>query len=398
MFKRIVLLALVIITASGIANITADESTITGHISELTPKFSYETGKVIKARVEVFYIDLLRGEEVDIIDEDDIYYYIDRDSLVLAIKKVFIRTQKEKEFERYLGYTKKNAGLFSDYELSAKIKSFKLNDNVNVIDGFNGVLLVEYEEGKYAYMSSSSVSDKKIIVYTSSAPAAPSNDGGGGSSDGGSGGGNSGGGGSSPVPSEPSPSSGDGQDISLSYTVPQYETINLADSNIIKGKILADGTKAYITVLRRNDVVKILEYDDEKAIILINGFKGTIKRNVFRMDDEIYESWKGYTRSGTATYRDPELKERISTYKINTVVKVIDYFDGVYVIELDDGSEAYVSKNNVSEKKFSTYVAPSAPSTQSSDDGGGGGGGDSGGGGGGSPPAPSEPEWTEPVL
>ena len=372
--------------------VKAEGPVIKETIRELTPKFTYDLGKIINSNVPVSYSSLNRNDKVIIVDEEDAYYYIDNGYLILAVDKGFIRRADEKPFEPYTGFTKNNSSIYSDYDLLNKVGSFKLNENVEVIDSFNGVLLVQDKEGNIGYMSPSSVSNKKItITYSkpSTTTSTPTNDGGGSSSSGG---------GSTPAPTPtptPTPTSGDGEDITLAYYGDEYKTTYLEEANTIEGTVLADNTIAYIAFLKRNDDVKVLNIDEEICTILLNGYRAQLAKQYIRMPDEKYEEWDGYTKSGTKAYLDTSLKEVIKTYTLNNVVHIIDDFDGLYAILLEDGTEAYVAKKNISKNKITVYRSNSSSTSTPTNDGGG----SSSSGGSSTPaPAPSEPEWTDPVM
>lgn len=376
---------------------------------ELSDKFTYRTAYILRNDVAAEYKLLNRDEEISIIEQDDSFYYIDRKNLLLAIDKNRVRTENEDQFEEYEGYTRDGSGVYSDLDLEEKIATFGLNDRVKVIDSFLGVLLVEYEDGKKGYMSPSAVSESEITVYV----PAPSPETGSGSdyyyssnNDNDSGGGTAT---TSPPASDPDPqpSSGDGEDISLACYDDGYRTVLLDNSNIIKAKVLVDDTKTYISIFQRGDIVKVLSEEDDFAILLINGRKGKINKKYIRYDsDAQYESWNGYAVYGSAVYSDFDMNEMVKSNYINDPIKVIDEVDGMYVVELDDGSIGYMRQTSVSKEKQNVYVAPE-PSDPPSYEDSSGSSSDYSGGGNSNPtptptptpdPGPGDSEWTDPVL
>jgi len=372
-----------------------DESflSLNKNIEELSYKFDYELGKCLLDNIAIEYSIFNRGEKVHIKDEDDDFYYIDYKTLTLAIDKRFIRNENEEEFKVYEAYTRNRSNMYADIQCQGKINSFSLNDVVKVLDSFYDLLLVEYE-GKIGYMYPSQVSKSKIQIYVAPPVETPSSNSGGSSSSGG------GGGNSNPIPSNPNPpaSSGDGEDIQLAYKSYGYRIVNLTGYTQMDGLVLADNTKAYITKLNRDDVIKILEENEDLYTILINGHQGKIKKLYVRKDSEqSYEQWQGYSKSGVGIYGDYLLDNRISYCSINEKIYVIDEVDGVYVIKLENGEIAYMSSSSVSKEKNKVYVAPPVEVPSYS----GGGSSSSGGGGGNYNPSPKpEPvqEWTDPVL
>ena len=370
-------------------------------INELSPKFIYETGICLKDNTLVEYSSLNRNKQIHIVDEDDSYYYFDNNNLVLAIDKRYVRRSDEETFEEYIGYTRNGSKLYSDLNLSEDIKKFTLNNEVKVIDEFAGVLYVQYED-IFGYMSKSQVSSKKISTYVAPKPSTQNNNNdttpdysGGGSS--------SGSDSTAPAPAEPTPapSSGDGEDITLSY-YGDTRIVLLSDSGI-DGKVLADNIKTYITKLNRGDIVKVLDSDEEYCEILIDGRCGKIKKTYVRLDsEEAYEVWDGYAKSNIRIYNDSGLIKRC---KLNEILHIVDEIDGKYVVELEDGSFAYVDTDDVSKTENKVYVAPKSSTQDNSDitpDYSGGGSSSSGSDS--SSPTPAEPipapevEWTPEVL
>ena len=400
MKKSIIVLTLFMLCActNEVKDVDSKDNNI---VNELNPKFIYETGICLKDNTLVEYSSLNRDKQIHIVDEDDTYYYFDNNNLVLAIDKRYVRRSDEEVFVEYTGYTRNGSKLYSDLNLSEDIKKFTLNNEVKVIDEFAGVLYVQYED-IFGYMSRSQVSSKKISTYVAPKPSTQNNNNdttpdysGSGSS--------SGSDNTTPTPAEPTPapSSGDGEDITLSY-YGDTRIVLLSDSGI-DGKVLADNIKTYITKLNRGDIVKVLDSDEEYCEILIDGRCGKIKKTYVRLDsEEAYEVWDGYAKSNIRIYNDSSLIKRC---KLNEILHIVDEIDGKYVVELEDGSFAYVDTDDVSKTENKVYVAPK-PSTQDNSDTTPdySGGGSSSSGSDSSSPTPAEPtpapevEWTPEVL
>ena len=224
--------------------------------------------------------------------------------------------------------------------MSTVIKYFSLNDTVRVIDSFAGLLLVQ-TDNETGYMLISSTSKEKISTYV--APRNNSSDSGGGTyTPPSSGGGSS-------TPSAPTPSSGDGEDISIYTNIPDSIVSYLAYENTLKGKILKDGTDAYITFMKRDDVVYVLNEENDILTILIDGLKASVERKYVRMDNEKgFDSINVYTRANSVIYSDYLLRNKIKTCSLNEIIKVIDEFEGRYIVELDDGTIGYIGKYDTS--------------------------------------------------
>ena len=395
MKKYILIIFVFLLTLTGCDSSKDLVSEASQTIEVLGEKFNYETGKSRIDGLLAEYIKFNRGDNVTITGEDDDYYYINDNHLILSIDKDYIRSDKDEPFKEYEGYTRSGSKLYSDLDLSEKIKTFSLNDKVKVIDKFKKILIID-NDGQIAYMSQDQVSEKKIVVYVAppveetpvyTPKKKKSSSGGGGGSSGGGGGG---GGGSS---------SSDGEDIHLAYHDTQSNIVLLAEKDAYEGMILVDNTSANITSYKRDDVVYITGEKDDLYEILIEGRSAFVpKKFVIKDGEEEYETWDAYTRGGASAYSEYNQEKSIKTFKTNDKVKVIDEIDNICIIQLEDGQIGYMSKSKLSKDKIVVYVAPPVEETpvykpKKKKSSGGGGGSSGGGGGGGSSQA-----WTDPVL
>ena len=378
------------------------ERSVTGTVNDTTRaaglKYDYEIGYIKSDDVYAYYGELNRGDKATVTGESDKYYEINCNGVTLLAEKSYIRKASEGEYEAWTGYAKKNAGIYADMDLEEKIESLSQNDTVRVIDGFKGILVIEMEDGSEGYMSSASVSASKIVTrtYTSSPSSVTEStenyNGGGGSSSGGS----SSGGDSTPAPAETPSTSGDGQDFSLSYKG-KVNTFNLNDDSE-EGVVLMDHLKTYIRIYSYGQEVKVLDYDEDSASVLVDGRVGTIDRRLIRMnEDETFESYTVYAKSGGDLYTTYFKTKLYKSLSVNTELKVIDKIGSTLIVEYNDGiyfiSESDTSTSKITVKK---YTVPSATTTESAETYSSGGGG----GGSAAPSTPSEPvqEWTEPAL
>lgn len=395
--KKILIILLVLILCSCSKKEIVKQQTI----SELTNKFTYTNGVCLRDDVDILFSSLNRGDKVTIIDENDDFYFISNGSLVLKVQKKYIRTELDNPFEEYRAYTRAGSHLYSEINGNDIIETFSLNKEVMVIDEFDGMLLVELN-GVKGYMYPSQTSRSLIPIYV--APTLPESNESYETSGSSSGGGDSGGGGGSPDPVPAPPvipeSHGDGEDISI-YNIPKHKVYYMAYSNKLNGTVLMDNTKVYLSTINRNEEVNILSETDDKYIILIDGYQGTIEKKYVRKENEAkYEPFNGYTVSGASIYFDFEMNKIISIFGINETVKIIDEVDGVYIVELDNGDIGYMKKSNISKDKI--YIAPRVeapveePVYDTPSSGGGSSNNDEGGG---SPePTPAPSEWTPEAL
>lgn len=160
------------------------------------------------------------------------------------------------------------------------------------------------------------------------------------------------------------------------------------------GKCLKDNTTIEYKTLNRGDNISIINEDDKYFYFDYNGMTLSILKDYVRTEnDEPFEEYTGYTRSGSKFYSNKNLDESIHTFSLNDNVKVIDEVLDILIVEYD-GQFGYMNSSQVSKKKISTYVAPKVKEEEHYESSGGGSsggsssGGDSGGGGS-SAPTPS---------
>ena len=361
------------------------------HIVELDNKFDYELTNSRRNYLEAEYTYLNRFDIVTIIDEDDRYYYYKDNNLLLGIDKRYLRDPSEEMFKGFNGYTKAGSNLYPDLNLRTNdsIHTFSRNDQVSVIDEIEDMYYVEFE-GTYGFMYKSQVSRNKIVTYAAPKPVEePSYSGGGGGSSSGGGGSSSGGGdntggGSSSGGGESLPSGNDGDDVDIAFN--GHARIVLLNNELnMEMVVLTYNCPAYIHVYDRLEEIKYLEEHDDYLDVLVNGYQAIVPKDSTDLG-EPYESWDGYTYSGSEVYYEYYLENVMQTCKKNDEVRVLDKVGRVYIVELEDGKIGYMQEDDVSNRKLVTYVAPAPVEEPSYSSGGGGGGSSSGGGSESAPP------------
>jgi len=346
--KKIIILFICLLTISGCSK---KEEIDINEIKELVPKFIYSEGLCRIDEAKVFFMNFNRYDEVEIINEDDIYYYINYQGLELAIDKNYIRKDMSYKFEGYTGYTTSNSYSYKNIFDNTVEDVHALNDEVKVIDAFLDWVVVLKGEDE-VYMKANTVSKTKIVIRQYNPTPTP-------------------------TPTPTPPSSSDGEDIELSYSG-NNNVVLLADETNNNGYVLAGGLSSYIAFLNRNDAVKILESSDTDTKVLINGRIGYINRNYIRFnDEEEFVSFDRYAKYYSVIYKNFALNSAIRALGFNEVVKVIDEVEGRYVIELSDGTVGYISSSFVSKSANAVYVAPKPTPAPVSD---------------------PESEWTDPVM
>ena len=314
--------------------------------SALPQKYSYVNGKCITNNVKVEYKKLKRNSLINIINEDDDYFYFNDNNVVLAVDKKYVRINGELKINEYVAYTSKNSVLYSDCEFSEELSTFGINDEVLVIDNFANIYYVQTKDNVFGYMKQGSISrnkysTRKIEIETNPDTNKSSQNKESHSSSGGQ----------DPTPPPQQPTSGDGEDIQLSYHEEARISL-LLNSNEKTGYVLADGTRAYITFLNRNDVVYVEQVGEQYYSILINGYRCIVDKKYVRLDSEDgYACWEGFTYNSFA-YEEVDCINSIRKFETNDKVKIIDEIDNIYIVELSDSEIGYIKKNSVSVEKI----------------------------------------------
>lgn len=357
MKRAIILIVLACLALlSGCSSNNSNDYETVKTVRELNDKFSYETATVLKNDCLVQFTTFDRGYEVTIVDEDDRFYYVNEDNLILAVLKDSVRTEKDEAFTQYNAYTKSGVGLYSDKGLTNKIKTFDLNDTVKVLDRFDDVVLVEVD-GSVGYMAYKSTGVDKFSTYkpstTTTPSSTPSSSGNGGYNDSYNDNSNgSGGNDGEDIPSTPTPtpSGNDGEDITLAV---DFNITLLSNSTSYKGVIREDDTPAYITIFNRGDKACVTNYGDKISEVVFTGRLCTVETMYIRLDSqEAYSSWSGYAKSNSKVYYDYDLTDRIQTFDMNDKITIVDEVGDRYVVELLDGTIGYMAKTSVSESKI----------------------------------------------
>ena len=377
--KKITLLgiSLLLIMLTGC---TKEEEPVVKEVNELSKKFDYTQGVCLRDKAKVVYTTFARGDEIEIIDEDQDFYYINYQDLKLFVDKRFVRLSSEGDFESYNGYSKSGVLIFSDPDLENNIGTLTLNQQVEVLDSFAGVTFVKLEDGTEGYVVNEMISKTPFTVYVPKVvvPEEEYYSGGGG-------------GGGSSAPSEPQTDlgggggSGDSQEPSVSLYVNNIYTLLAAENtdyvNISytllasekTGKVLVDNTKVYIAMFDRGEEVSVIEFDEAKLVV--DGRFGTIDPDYIEEAGYNYANWNGFTKGGTPVYSDYDFENLIQTCSINTQVEIIDEVKDRYIVKLDNGQEGYVLKDYIITNRvnIAPIINPEPEPVYEEHSGGGGG-------------------------
>lgn len=341
----------------------------------------WEIGYSRAKYAEAIYTTLTKGTEVEVVGQYKDYYVIAGEPYDLLVEKRFVGIEGEEAFESKTGRTNTSTQVFdSVYRRLEPITELTAGTEVTVLAGKGNWMYIEWADGK-GYVRATSISYVDNSGNTSTGGGNVSNSGT-----------------STPI---------DGTDVDVntlaygtqaqhglvmlgSYHGPQLEE----EFEKTDGVILADDVEAYICLFEYNEELKVLEYDDKYCTIYLEeGLTAKLPRGLVRLaGDEAYESWDGYSTSGTVTFEEYQLRNAWASLELNTQIKVLDKLpgfsygdEGVYVVSYD-GDVVYMGLWGVSQEK------QEKPADQ---------GGNSGNANGGdSPSTPTVPgdTWTPPVL
>ena len=348
-----------------------------------TPDPETEECKVGSVAVKVKALELMRGDRLELVrEEGDDWFACEKEGTEYLVYKNLVRLPNETAPEEKDGYSDKETKVYATADFTREpIAELSRNTEIHLIDMLCGKAYISWTElnennpdapgqKQFGYIEASKFSED----YFSS--------GGWGGGDWGGGGGYSGGGGGA-----------DGGSIALSSAsrviyaeAISSETDGSREDYVFTpgtGTVFADGTELYITILHRNDIVKVAEHNKDESRILINHVLYTIPSSALRFGNVLYESWEGYTQPDAVGYQFSDKSDSGEGYETNTAVTVLEEEGNLYIISVE-GRFAYVDKDFVSEEEYH----------HSSGGGywGGGGGGYSGGGGGGGG------GWTPPAM
>ena len=86
--------------------------------------------------------------------------------------------------------------------------------------------------------------------------------------------------------------------------------------------------------LNRDDIVSIIDEDEDFYYIDYYGLVLSVKKTYIRKDSEApFEEYNVYTKKGAVMYSDLDFANKMNAFSLNNVVKVIDSFMGVLLVE-----------------------------------------------------------------
>lgn len=325
---------------------------------------------------EAVFKTLEKGSKIEIIGQFRDYYVVAGEDVDLLVEKRFVRMDGDAEYAVWTGYAKSGAKAYGNpYWKGEAAAELAANTKLNVVDGGDGWLLVQWDGGE-GYMDPDQVNKWRSGGQKSEDY----------SSGGNSSGGNSGGGASN--------APDDGTDVPLnSLRAGDFEAQLMLlgtyygpemEESFEKGMgtVLAADVESYICLLIRGDEAKVMNYDEQTVTIYLgDGLSAQLPRWLLRLEgDEEYQSWTGYSAWNGVVYEEYQMRNELKRLYSNKQVLVLDELPDCYVVEVD-GEIGYMELDKVSPRRFSSSGSGSS---------GGSGGGSSGGSSGGT--------WTPPAL
>ncbi len=295
------------------------------------PQWEPATSRAAYGEAVHAYLDA--GTEVNVIGKVGDYYVIEGDEVDLLVFNAYVRLDSEEAFESWNGYAKSGTEVFDNVHMNGEaIETLKKNTKVTVLEGKGNWLLIEWEGGK-GYVAASKISKWYIQAKTSSDGAVYA------------------GGGSSGSVSQDGTNVGIGSlsaeygaELMLlgAYYGPEQEPEFKGE----KGIIILDSTEAYITLLLRGDEVKVTEYDEEFAIIWLEGeLTAKVPRWLLHLEgDEEYEPWTAYSKWNGVIYEEYQIRNELKKLYTNKEVTVLDELPTCFVVEYE-GEVGYVPKD-----------------------------------------------------
>ena len=310
----------------------------------------WESGTLKAAYAEGIFDILGIGTEVEVVGQFKDYYVISGEEYDLLVEKRFVHLNSDNLFDNRTAYARNGAEVFdSVYMREDPVATLTTNTVLNVVEGKGNWVYVEWDAGD-GYMLAERIS--KYRIESGTKPDSGSTEG-----------------------TTEQPKDGTDVDVgSLSCNQVQGGIILLGayygpeqepDFEPGKGIVIADEVETYLVLGKRDDEVKVTEYDEEYCTIwLENELYVKLPRWLVRMEgDEKYESWNGYTSNGAVVYEEYQLRNEVKKLNRNTEIVVLDeiseklysyYHPGCYVV-LIDGEVYYMAMDSVSETK---YTAP----------------------------------------
>lgn len=310
------------------------ETTVVTQPAETVPVVTepqWETGKIRANYGEAVYTWLDAGTRVNVVGRCEEYYVVEHEDLDLLVHQDYLRLDSEAPYEVWDGYSKNNIQVYDNGMLKDEpIATLRKNTEVRVREGKGGWLRIEWNDSE-GYVAIDSISQWYVQSRANS-----------------------------------------GADLVLmgNYYGPEQDDGFEGGA----GEILADGTEGYITLLMRDDEVKVTEYNDDTAMIWLEEalFAEVPRWLVWVQDDDDFTPWVGYSKWDGVIYGECQMRNTLEILHTNVEVTVIDELPACYVVEYG-GKTGYMIKDKVSETRIRSSSSGGGDAVYGGGGGGGGG-------------------------
>lgn len=334
-------------------------------------------GKARVSGIKVLWKEAPRGTQIAVLGEEGDYYRAQLNDTQFLVEKRMVRFSTEAAPAEKAQYSNGTHQVYDSAFFDGKvIATLSLNDEVTVIDEFNGVSVVRLGN-VIGYLPAGNLSSYQI-GYTPKIemPQAPMQE---------SSGGNWSGGNSHRDPIEPTqpsnpdtpdaPSSPqDGGEIELSARVWNSSIILEAVhtgglvcvAHAAEGTaaaILSDHVPLYLCITMKDEMLQIARVTEKTVEISVSGQIGMIPRWAVVLDgDAIYEDWTGYAVGGAKLFLNYDFTGETITLKTNDLIHVIYQIDeDAYLVEFGE-VVGYMLDTNIKLEKMTNPITPETKS------------------------------------
>ena len=131
---------------------------------EYTP-FDACKAEIISDGTELYYCVYGYGEPVKVnaADDESCTLYLGK-GVLADVPRWMIRMEGDEVYSGWTGYISSDTAVYKDYSMRHELVSLSRNDEVTVLECFDGFYLVE-TEGQRAYVEHDYVSEEKVVYY-----------------------------------------------------------------------------------------------------------------------------------------------------------------------------------------------------------------------------------------
>lgn len=304
------------------------EKTAAPEESTQKPAAQWLEGKVRINGLGVEWKKLAEGDILTVTGENGDYYISELDGIGIYVEKRVIRLATEHDSDGSEAFTRQDSCVYDNVDFDgAAVQKLNLNTKVKVQCSKADWAYITWNGGK-GYVAAANLSTVKL---DETAPSAE-------------------------------------------LTVKSYPCFGSGTSPLqpVRGYALAAGVPCYIAYLNRGDRVEYMSLGADSCGVLIGGNIGMVPRMFIRASDEPeYEKWNAYAAKDSVLCRDYTLRGEFTVLEENTLLQILDEFNGVYLAERDGeygfipaGSVAPAPSESGTSGYHGSYTAPETPADE----------------------------------